>query len=75
MNSIKTMSDDELRQHFRVVAKMFAVRNYEEQNPGCTKEESWAYAERHWRMFKEQAVDFVTLNELHLEVSEAASWN
>jgi hypothetical protein len=75
MKTIKLMTNEEFVQHVRLSAKMFAVRSFERANPGCTEDESWQYAERNWKQFKETALDWIAVCEADREAREAAPWN
>lgn len=69
------MSDDELRHQVEVAATMIAMRAFEERNPGAGEDAAYAYADRYWRQYVEQAIDFIAFRMVDAELSAAAPWN
>lgn len=71
--SFRTMSRDELRDYFEAVCRMFAMRH--SQRTGAALAEQHRYADRHWRTFREMALDFIAIAEADAEARAAAPWN
>ena len=71
--SFRTMSRDELRDHLEAVCRMFAMRH--SQRSGADLAEQHRYADRHWRTFREMALDFIAIAEAMAEQEAAAPWN
>lgn len=73
--SFRTMSRDELRDYFEAVCRMFARKRFRRHNPGAAEADAQAFADRHWRTFREMALDFIAIAEADAEARAAAPWN
>lgn len=56
-------------------AKGLAARHQQRTHPASTEDEAWAWAERHWRRFVDQAIDALALMAAVEEAHQAAATN
>jgi hypothetical protein len=70
-----SMTSDEIRDMVRIHAMMFAFLRFSRTNPGHDEERAHAFAERHWRQFRDMALDYLALSFAIAERDAAAPWN
>lgn len=75
MITISEMTAEQLRECVRTVCSMLARRRYRAANPNATDDEVEQFAERNWRTFKADAIDFLAMAEADREARSAASTN
>ncbi len=73
--SFRTMTRTEFRDYFEAVCRMFAGKRFLRHNPGAAEADVLAYADRHWRTFREMSLDFIAVVEADAEARAAAPWN
>jgi len=66
------MDRAELRRTLRALAGGFAQADYARRHPSASEDEAWAWSDRNWHLFKEDALDLAALLAAQLESSLAA---
>jgi hypothetical protein len=64
----------QVKEYVPIYARGFCAERYRLEHPGCSEEEAWRHAERHWRDFVDMAIDFMALDHALTE-QEAAPFN
>jgi hypothetical protein len=75
LKPLNRLSRDEVRDLVRVHAEMFAFLRYTRTNPGHDEERAHAFVERHWRQFRDMALDYLAVRLALAEKEAAAPWN
>lgn len=73
--SVQSMTDTELRAHLQTVCYTLAAEHFHKHNPDAELQQADNYADRHWREFRETALDFLALAEADREAREVAPNN
>jgi len=69
------MTPEERNRQIRFMAHGFSAERFKLDNPGCTEDQAWAHAERHWRGMVSAVIDFMAVSDCIDEAEEAAPWN
>ncbi len=72
---VQSLTDSELRAHLQTVCYTLAGEHFRKHNPDADPDQADTFAQRHWREFRETALDFLALAEADREAREAAPYN
>ena len=75
LQPIAGLNRTEIPDLVRIHAKMFAFLRYSRSNPGHAEDLAHVFAERHWRQFRDMALDYLAMSLAIAEQEAAAPWN